>query len=79
MNGTVEFFNNVKGWGIIKGSDGRSYFVHHSNISDEKFYPKDSIPKYRTLKNGQGVTFDTKPDTGKKFDAAINVKIEKSV
>lgn len=77
MVGTVEFFNNIKGWGIIKAENGKSYFVHHSSIIDEKFYPTQGVQKFRTLKHGQQVIFDPKSDTGKELDAAINVKLTK--
>ncbi len=30
--GTVKFFNNVKGLGIIKGDDGKDYSVHSSGV-----------------------------------------------
>lgn len=32
MNGSVLLFDNQKGWGFIRGSDNRDYFVHYSNI-----------------------------------------------
>lgn len=30
--GTVKFFNNAKGLGLIKGDDGRDYSVHSSGV-----------------------------------------------
>lgn len=33
MNGTVKFFNPMKGFGFIAGEDGKEYFVHKSSIA----------------------------------------------
>ncbi|MGA9098444.1 MAG: cold shock domain-containing protein [Methanotrichaceae archaeon] len=30
--GTVKFFNSTKGFGLIKGDDGREYSVHSSGV-----------------------------------------------
>ncbi len=59
MIGCVEFFNNIKGWGIIKEeSTEEKFFVHHSDIEDERFFPENKPDKFRTLSEGQNVTFD---------------------
>lgn len=71
--GNVEFFNNQKGWGVIKTLYGQSLFVHHKSISDEKFYPKDEPSKFRTLSVGQRVVFDIMSND-KKMDEAMNVR-----
>ncbi len=31
--GTVKFFNGLKGFGFITGSNGKDYFVHSSNLN----------------------------------------------
>jgi len=31
--GTVKFFNGVKGFGFITGSNGKDYFVHSSTLN----------------------------------------------
>ena len=50
FKGTVEFFNNAKGWGFIKRDDGeKDLFVHHSCIDMEG---------YRQLRDGQAVEFE---------------------
>jgi len=30
--GTVKFFNELKGFGFINGDDGKSYFVHKTGL-----------------------------------------------
>jgi len=49
MDGTVKWFNPQKGYGFIATSDGRDVFVHYSSITGDG---------YRTLFEGQQVTFD---------------------
>ena len=52
--GTVKWFNESKGFGFITPSDGTAdLFVHHSAISSDGF---------RTLKDGQNVSFDVESD-----------------
>lgn len=75
MNGVVEFFNNVKGWGKINGDDGNPYFVHHVDIVDKRFF-KDGFEKFRTLKPGQIVQFEPyRIGIPGKMDAATTVTI----
>ena len=63
--GTVKWFNAEKGYGFITGEDGQDVFVHFSAIQ---------VDGFKTLAEGQKVTFDTEPDpkdTGKL--RAVNV------
>ena len=54
MNGTVKWFNNGKGYGFISNDDGgEDIFVHFSAIQQDG---------YRSLKEGQKVTFEPEPD-----------------
>lgn len=55
--GTVKYFNEHRGWGIIGGSDsGEDVYVHHTSINMDGF---------RTLKAGQEVIYDLiKTDEG---------------
>lgn len=61
--GTVKWFNDAKGFGFIAPEDGsEDIFVHFSAISSEGF---------RSLKEGQRVTFDVVQ--GPKGKQAANV------
>ena len=65
-NGTVKWFNESKGFGFISREDGGDdVFVHFSAISGSGF---------KTLSEGQRVTFDVEPDPkdSRKF-RAVNV------
>lgn len=54
MNGTVKWFSDGKGYGFVSNDDGGDdIFVHYTMIQTEGF---------RTLKQGQKVTFETEPD-----------------
>ncbi len=53
-NGTVKWFNAEKGYGFIADEEsGSDVFVHFSSINADGF---------RTLNEGQKVTFETEPD-----------------
>lgn len=53
MTGMCKWFNNKKGYGFITDGDGKDYFVHHSDIR---------MDGYRTLKEGQEVSFEIQVD-----------------
>ncbi len=61
MEGLVKWFNAQKGYGFVT-ADGKDYFVHYSDINAEG---------YKTLEDGQKVSFDTKE--GPKGTQACNV------
>ena len=53
-NGTVKWFNSEKGYGFITdAATGKDVFVHFSTIN---------IDGFKTLNEGQEVTFDTEAD-----------------
>lgn len=47
--GTVKWFNSRKGYGFIAGEDDKDIFVHYASIAGDG---------YKTLVEGQAVTFD---------------------
>ena len=72
--GKVAFFNNAKGWGLIEGDSGGVFFIHHSDIVDDKFSPENKPERFRTLNPGELVSFNTFL-SGKKFTAAKQLTI----
>lgn len=52
-NGTVKWFNATKGFGFIANDEGDDVFVHFSAIQGDG---------YKTLKEGQKVSFDVETD-----------------
>ncbi|CAD5276011.1 MULTISPECIES: cold shock domain-containing protein [Imperialibacter] len=61
MEGTVKFFNNSKGFGFIKPSNGgEDIFVHVSGLVDE-------------VRENDEVTFEV--EQGKKGMNAVNVEV----
>jgi CspA family cold shock protein len=66
--GTVKFFNAAKGFGFIENDNGSGdVFVHFSSIQGSGF---------RSLDEGQKVTFDTAPDPkDPRKQRAINVNV----
>ena len=65
QNGTVKWFDAVKGYGFIVGDDGQDVFVHQSNILMKGF---------RVLEVGQRVSYQIEPT--EKGNKAINVVVE---
>ena len=65
-NGTVKWFNSEKGYGFITdAATGKDVFVHFSAIN---------IDGFKTLNEGQEVTFDTEADPKDAYKLrAVNV------
>ena len=63
MNGTVKFFNEMKGFGFISAEDGTEVFVHQSALTEGV-----------TLHENDAVTFDV--EEGDRGPKAVNVKKE---
>ena len=61
-NGTVNWFNDRKGFGFIEQENGPDVFVHHSEINASGF---------KSLKEGDRVTFDI--EQSQKGPSATNV------
>ena len=68
MTGTVKWFNAEKGYGFISDDNGGDdVFVHFSAIM---------IDGYKTLNEGQKVTFDTEVDPKNSAKLrAVNVQL----
>lgn len=65
--GTVKWFNAEKGYGFISNDDGgEDVFVHFSAIQADG---------YKTLTEGQKVTYDTETDSRNGKLRAANVNI----
>ena len=65
--GTVKWFNAEKGYGFLSNAEGGDdVFVHFSAIQ---------VDGYKTLNEGQKVTFDVEPDPKNSSKMrAVNVK-----
>ena len=64
QQGSVKWFNAKKGYGVISDAEGNDVFVHFSAIQSEGF---------RTLNEGQAVSFETETDPKNGKLRAINV------
>ena len=65
MTSTVKWFSASKGYGFVVDPDGgEDFFVHFSDIQIEGF---------KTLKDGQKVSFDIQPDEKSGKPRAKNV------
>ena len=64
--GTVKWFNSEKGYGFISQKDGEDLFVHFSEIK---------LDGYKTLDEGQAVSFDVVTGRDGKLQASNVVKL----
>jgi len=60
--GTVKWFNDLRGLGFIEQDGGKEIFVHHSEIQEQR---------YKSLEEGSRVSFEVVD--GPKGLAATNV------
>ena len=65
MTGKVKWFNAEKGYGFITSDEGKDIFVHYTSINADG---------YRSLEEGQKVTFDVVE--GDRGQQAANVSVE---
>lgn len=61
MNGTVKFFNDMKGFGFIQTEDDKEYFVHQTGLQEGV-----------VIKDNDEVEFDV--EEGDRGPKAVNVK-----
>ena len=64
--GTVKWFNPEKGYGFISQAGGEDLFVHFSEIQ---------MDGYKTLEEGQAVSFDVVTGRDGKLQASNVVKL----
>lgn len=64
--GVVKWFNPEKGYGFISQNDGEDLFVHFSEIKTDGF---------KTLDEGQRVSFDVTTGQNGKLQASNVVKL----
>jgi len=55
MQGTVKFFNRIKGFGFIKGDDEKDYFVHISAIEGGKFLNENDRVEFDGMEDEKGL------------------------
>ena len=60
QEGTVKFFNETKGFGFIRPTEGEDIFVHHSGLIDQ-------------IRENDRVSFEVQD--GRKGLNAVNVKV----
>ena len=65
MNGTVKFFNEMKGFGFLTSDDGKEVFVHQSALAEGV-----------RLRENDAVTFDV--EDGDRGPKAVNVALATS-
>jgi len=65
MKGTVVRFMVREGWGFVRGTDSREYFVHFSDVLGDD--------DYKILRKNECVTFD--PAENIKGLKAVNVRL----
>lgn len=52
--GTVKFFNEVKGFGFITGDDGNEYFVHVSGLKEGAKIAEGDKVKFEVVQGDRG-------------------------
>ena len=54
MQGTVKFFNTMKGFGFITGEDGKDYFVHTSGLADGVTIRDEDKVEFKVVEGDRG-------------------------
>ncbi len=55
MEGTVKFFNRIKGFGFITADDGTDCFVHISDVKDDKFLNEGDRVRFEVVEDEKGM------------------------
>jgi len=58
MKGTVKFYNEMKGFGFIKGDDGKEYFVHQTGLKDGVTINDNDIVSFDVVEGDRGPKAD---------------------
>ena len=69
LKGKIKWFDDDKGYGFIKGEDGKDIFVHYSTIREEG---------HKTFSEGEEVEFEV-VNTDKGLQAKNVVKKEQTL
>lgn len=72
IKGTVRWFDNLSGEGIVVSEGGEQFFVHWSAIKG-KFEAKNGKKSWAELESGWGVAFDVIRDTTFKQVSALKI------
>ncbi len=65
-NGTVKWFNSIKGYGFIQPADGgRDVFVHVSAVERSEL---------RSLAEGQAIAYEVERDARSGKESAVNLR-----
>lgn len=54
MNGTVKFFNDMKGFGFIVAEDGKEYFVHQTGLKDGVVIRDNDAVEFEVVEGDRG-------------------------
>jgi CspA family cold shock protein len=68
--GTVKWFDPVRGYGFINADSGREVFVHHSSIIDTRRL------RQKWLEKGKRVSFRVMADPHQRQPQAMEVRIQ---
>ena len=55
MNGTVKFFNEMKGFGFVTGEDEKEYFAHHTQLPDNQVLNTDDEVEFDEAETEKGL------------------------
>jgi CspA family cold shock protein len=54
MEGTVKFFNEVKGFGFITAEDGKDYYVHSSGLKEGVSITEGDKVSFKVVESDRG-------------------------
>lgn len=54
MNGTVKFFNEMKGFGFVVAEDGKEYFVHQTGLKEGTVIRDNDAVEFEVVEGDRG-------------------------